>query len=250
MMTLREIEADCQRINRELDLEAQPGYRRHIGKRRPNPSIGARKSIDRFGHDPVSWGKCGLTSMLANAAGRYRVLWLPCGCLSCPTCGPRLRRERIALYLQLIGDTPVYAATIALGDWPRVYKQLQRAHAPYLRFQTRTGYLVLTTKPIGAQVTGLQAWLAEAFAQVPAGGRVSASQQWQLARQEHTPSGWTIVEVSEQPVEDVVAIAESLGVYAGGGMLIQADPARWDAFRLAAGFHAPDHHRWWTAAAA
>jgi hypothetical protein len=238
-------EADAQR---RMDLERHPGYRRNIGRQRTSSSIEVRKPIEQLVHDPVSYGQCGLTTVLVNAAGQRRLGWLPCGQLSCRWCGPRLVRQRIDYYLKVIDGAPVYALTIAHDDWNRVYRRLARAEADYLRFQTRTGYLVLTSRPTGQPVSDVEGWLRGAFAQVPAGGRVSASRDWQLARQEQTPSGWTIEEITDQLVEDVVQVAREFGIYQGGGILKPVDTLTWAVFCQRVGLHRPDHHRWWTAA--
>jgi hypothetical protein len=254
MRPLREIEADCARENRRLDWQAlrrplkeNPGYRR--GQRVcPNPSLPGRKPRDGLGQEPSS-GRCGVTRVIQR--GRIRkVTWLPCGCLSCPYCGPRLRRQRVDYYARVIGDTPVSARTIARSAWPALRKRLGRAGANYLRFPVRGGFLVLTTIGDGRPVEDLAGWLAGAFDQLEPGGRVSSSRAWALAQGE-TPSGWELVGISTMRVEEFIEAADDLGLYLGGGRLrwTADDDPRWLAFRTIVGLHRPDHHRWWTGAA-
>jgi hypothetical protein len=83
---------------------------------------------------------------------------LPCNRLHCPSCGPRLRRERIDYYLGLIGTTPVYQLEVVRSAWERLRRRLGRAGANYLRFDTSgSTYLVLATAGSGAAVADLRA---------------------------------------------------------------------------------------------
>jgi hypothetical protein len=247
MRTLREIEDDCNRVNRQLDLEANPGYTRRIG-RCPKRSIAAHRPIDRFGHEPTS-GRCGITAVVRRGRTR-RFMWLPCQQLSCQWCRPRLVAQRLAHYQQLIGTTPIYARVVAQDDWARVAKRLWRAGAQHLRFdQPDHDYLVLTTDPTdGKPVEDLEGWLTSAFAQLPTWGKVTSSRAWALARADQPPSGWELVGISLLPAEDVARIAEQLGIYAGGGHLTDCDDQTWIAFCLLIDLHHPDHQRWKQAA--
>lgn len=246
--TLRQITDDCARVNREIDLEQDPGYRRCVKAPRPNSPKHSRPQ-EILGQDPIS-GRCGVTAIIRKGAGRRRLAWLPCDQLSCGQCGPRLRRERTAYYLQQIGSQSVVARTVARSAWPTLRRRLGRAASNYLRFDTPTGdYLILATEGPGTPVTSLEAWLHEAFAQLPAGGRVSSTRAWALVRAEQAPSGWHLEGVSQLPVADVIQVARELDLYAGGGRLRACDDQRWQAFSLRIGLHRPDHHRWWSAAA-
>jgi hypothetical protein len=280
MRPIREIEAACARVNADLNLQHHPGYRRAIKGARPNPSRHNR-TPRRIGTDPTS-GRCGRTALLRKGK-RLRLGWLPCNCLSCDDCGPRLRRQRVAAYLELLGSQVLYGKFVPRREWERIRRALGRYQLDYLRFDTPDGdYLVLaatTSRRPDLHVTGgdvvlsklddrpggwvqagaeptattrdLAEFLTSAFDKLPNGGRVTSSRAWALARIDaKPPSGWTLEGISNMAVEEVVEVATGLGLYGAGGYLVNTDDAyRWAMFVAAIGLHTPDHHRWRTAAA-
>jgi hypothetical protein len=162
----------------------------------------------------------------------------------------------------MIGDTPVVERTIAYTAWASYRRSLaarpatktkpaRPAHS-YLRFDTGTNYLVLTTGvPVNRPyvlVDRPHLWLHHAYA-THGTRRVTSSRDWALARAA-TPSEWALEGVSGKPMPFMVQTARDVDIYEGPAPglddvhLLKRDPERWkwEAFRMKTGLHMPDHH--------
>ncbi len=232
----------------------------------PNPSNSSRERIDGLGHEPIREARCGMTTLLRGPDGQRKFGRLKCGKLACRDCGPVLRAERIDGYLDKIGDAPVVRLLVPFDRWETVRRRFgarpatktrpARPAVNYLRFETgHQLYVVLaeaTAPAPGGIVTDLREALVSAYEQLPPGGRVSSSRAWKLAAVvESEPSGWTLEAVTHRPLEEVQELAQSYGLLGRDGLTVRpgVPEAQWLAFYQRAGFHQPDHHRWWTAAA-
>jgi hypothetical protein len=223
----------------------------------PNSSS-SNPVLDGLGHPAIREARCGMTTLLRSPTGQRQFGLLKCGKLACRDCGPALKAKRIDGYMDKIGDTPVVRLVVPHGKrWAAMRRRLGRDDVNYLRFATTHGvYVVLAEVGVpapGGIVTDLREALTSAYAGLPPGGRVSSSRGWKLAAVVASePSGWTLEAVTYRPYAEVLALALEYKVLARPDDVIvrrQVPDDQWLAFYRRAGFHQPDHRRWWVSAA-
>jgi hypothetical protein len=189
-------------------------------------------------------GYCGVSAVIRSKSGIVRLAWFRCDSLHCRTCGPRVRAERVKLYAEAIGRTPVMEYDLTGKAWPTLQRRLERGKADYLRVPTRSGALVLATHGPDRPVDNVVWWLEDALDQLIKGPRISTSRRWALVRRQEV-SGWTLVGISyEGPHSMAQAAAVSVGLDADDRLVNADDPVLWSTFCGVVGLHLPSRRRW------
>lgn len=131
-----------------------------------------------------------------HRAGQVHVTSVPCGLRTCSGCGSTIL-ERITAPITAAGT--VYAATVDEDDRSAIAQRIRRAgeDAKWIP-QPHGQVLVVSTHPVGPTVAqdALPALLSEAFAQVPAGRKITT-----------TGTAWThSAGAKSKPTEDATVL--------------------------------------------